>query len=271
MKSQTNGKKETMLFERVLLTGAAGLLGSELRKRLAPKVKYLRSTDIAAMSDPAPNEELVVADLGDPSVAAALVKDIDAIVHFGGLSKDGDFDQICRVNIIGFQRLYEEARLAGVKRVVFSSSVHAIGFYDQTDIIDASVPTRPDSNYGVAKVFGEALAQLYWDKYGLETVSVRIGSSEPKPSTRRHLMTWLSFDDMWQLVERSLTVPRVRHTIVYGSSNNRATFWDNRLASHLGYQPKDSADAFYDDISAADPSPNKEDLVNRLQGGIFCR
>lgn len=260
-----------MLYDRILLTGAAGLLGTELRKRLAPKVKFLRSTDIAAMSNPAANEELVTADLGDPSVAEGLVKDIDAIVHFGGLSKDADFTSICRVNITGFQSIYEAARLAGVKRVVFSSSVHAIGFYDQMQIIGTDVPARPDSNYGVAKAFGENLAQLYWDKHGLETVSVRIGSCEPKPSTRRHLLTWLSFDDMWQLVERSLSVPRVGHTIIYGASDNRATFWDNRLASHIGYRPKDSADAYRDEIYAADPNPGREDIVNRLQGGIFAK
>lgn len=259
-----------MIYDRVLLTGAAGLLGTELRKRLAPKVKFLRSTDITPMSNPAANEELVTADLGDLSVAKDLVKDIDAIVHFGGLSKDADFESIHRVNITGFQSLYEQARIAGVKRIIFSSSVHAIGFYDQTTVIDADVPTRPDSNYGVSKVFGEALAQLFWDKHGLEGVSIRIGSCEPKPSTRRHLRTWLSFDDMWQLVERSLTVPRVRHTIIYGMSDNRAAFWDNRLATHIGYRAKDSADDYAEEIFAADPHPDKDDIVNRLQGGAFA-
>lgn len=260
-----------MIYDRILLTGAAGLLGTELRKRLAPKVKFLRSTDITPMTGAAPNEELVQADLGDLDAAGDLVRDIDAIVHFGGISKDADYKLIHRVNIIGFQSLYEAAQVAGVKRVVFSSSVHAIGFYDQTQTIDASVPARPDSNYGVAKAFGENLAQLFWDKHGLETVSLRIGSSEPKPSTRRHLLTWLSFDDMWQLVERSLTVPRVGHTIVYGASNNRATFWDNRLASHIGYQPKDSADDYTAEIFAADPHPDREAIVNRVQGGIFAK
>lgn len=260
-----------MIYDNILLTGAAGLLGSELRKQLAKSVKHVRSTDIAPLHHPAPNEELVQADLGDADAAIQLVDGIDAIVHFGGLSKEADFDLINRVNILGFQRLYEAARQSGVKRVVFASSVHAIGFYDQTDVIDARAPTRPDSFYGVAKVFGESLAQLYWDKYGLETVSIRIGSCEPKPSTHRHLLTWLSFDDMWQLVERSLTVPRVRHTIVYGASANSATFWDNRWASHLGYRPKDAADPFYAQIASDDPNPDRDDITNRLQGGIFAR
>ena len=265
------GEQHFMLYNRILLTGAAGLLGSELRRQLAPRVKFLRSTDILPMSDAASNEELAPADLADPSAMDQLVEGCDAIVHFGGISKDADFDTVCRVNIIGFQKLYEAARQAGVKRVVFSSSVHAIGFYDQTRTISANAPTRPDSSYGIAKVFGESIAQLYWDKYGLETVSIRIGSCEAKPSTRRHLLTWLSFDDMWQLVERSLTVPRVGHTIIFGASDNRATFWDNRLASHIGYRPKDSADSYAEEILANDPSPDHENIVNRLQGGIFAK
>jgi len=259
------------MYDNVLLTGAAGKLGSVLRKHLAPKVKRLRSTDIAAMDAPAANEELVAADLGDTSLAAGLVKGMDAIVHFGGISSEADFDTVCRVNIIGFRALYEAARLAGVKRVVYSSSVHAIGFYEQTTVIDSRDPTRPDSNYGVSKVFGESIAQLYWDKYGIETVSIRIGSSEAEPSNRRHLLTWLSFDDMCQIVERGLSVPRVGHTIIFGASRNDATFWDNRYARHLGYQPKDSADAYRDAIVTADPKPDRDDVVMRYQGGIFVK
>ncbi len=258
-----------MIFKRILLTGAAGLLGQQLRPALAARATFLRSTDIAPLADPAANEELVTADLGDRAAAARLVDGIDAIVHFGGISKEADFATVSRVNIDGFQALYEAARRAGVKRVVFSSSVHAIGFYDQTTVIDAAAPYRPDSNYGIAKVFGEALAQLYWDKHGIETVSLRIGSCEPKPSNRRHLLTWLSFRDMIQLVERSLNVPRVGHMIVYATSNNRASFWDNRLATPLGYRPQDSADDYAEAILEADPAPERDAVVNRYQGGIF--
>lgn len=260
-----------MNYSSVLLTGAAGLLGTELRSRLAPLVKKLRSTDITPLSAPAANEELVQADLGDLSMASRLVEGMDAIVHFGGLSKEADFASICRVNIIGMQSLYEAARQAKVKRIVFASSVHAIGFYEQTDVIDAAAPTRPDSNYGLAKVFGENLAQMYWDKHGLETVSIRIGSCEPAPSNRRHLLSWLSFGDMFQLVERSLTASRVGHTIVYGASDNSASFWDNHRAKHLGYRPNDSADKYRKPILEAHPNPDRDDVVMRYQGGIFVK
>ncbi len=258
-----------MIFRSLLLTGAAGLLGTALRPRLAARVAHLRSTDIAPLTNPAPNEKLVQADLGDPTAATALVAGIEAIVHFGGISKDDDFRSIARVNIDGFYALYEAARLAGVRRVVFSSSVHAVGYYPQTEVIDARAPTRPDSFYGLAKVFGENLAQLYWEKHGLETVSIRIGSSEPVPSNRRHLRTWLSFRDLDHLVERALTVPNVGHTIIYGMSDNAEAFWDNRLAAPLGFRPKDSADAYRDAIYAADPAPNGRERLYTHQGGIW--
>lgn len=128
--------------------------------------------------NPAPNEELFQADLADASKISDLVSGMDAIVHFGGLSKEGHFEDICRVNILSFYHLYEAARKAGVKRIIFASSVHAVGFYEQTEVIDSRDLTCPDSNYGVAKIFGEGMAQMYWDKYGLETVSIRIGSCE---------------------------------------------------------------------------------------------
>lgn len=260
-----------MNYDRVLLTGAAGLLGTQLRQYLAPKVKVLRSTDITPLLNPAPNEELFQADLADASKISELVVGMDAIVHFGGLSKEGHFEDICRVNILGFYHLYEAARKAGVKRIIFASSVHAVGFYEQTEVIDSRDLTRPDSNYGVAKIFGEGMAQMYWDKYGLETVSIRIGSCEEKPSNRRHLLSWLSFADMLQLVDKSLTAPRVGHTIVFGSSNNAASFWDNTYAKHLGYQPQDSADEFREEILKADPQPDPDDVVMRFQGGIFVK
>ena len=258
-----------MLYRNILLTGAAGLLGTTLRKALAPRVARLRSTDIAVLSGPADNEELVQADLASPTAAAALVAGMDAVVHFGGISKDEPFEAVARVNIIGVHALYEAARLAGVKRVVFASSVHAVGYYPQTEVIDTRAPTRPDSFYGVGKVFGEAIAQLYWDKHGLETVSIRIGSCEPVPSNRRHLRTWLSFGDLHQLVERSLTVAHVGHMIVFGASDNSERFWDNRHAGPLGYRPRDSADDYRAAVLEADPSPDGSDPLYRAQGGVW--
>ena len=188
----------------------------------------------------------------------------------GGYRSSSDYDSISKVNINGTYYLYEAARQAGVKRVVFASSNHAVGFYDQLEVIDASVPQRPDTLYGLSKAFGEDLARLYWDKYGLETVCIRIGSSFPEPIDRRMMLTWLSFRDLVQLVARSLTAPRVGHLIVYGISDNYGAFWDNRLAGVLGYRPEDSSEIFRDKIERAKPAADKNDVVSRLQGGAFC-
>jgi uronate dehydrogenase len=259
-----------MIFDRLLLTGAAGKLGSVLRPAMRSQVDFLRSSDIEPPADEgAANEELVVADLADPSAAARLVKDIDAVIHFGGISHESDYESISRVNIDGTYYLYEAARQAGVKRIVFASSNHAVGFYEQLEVIDASVPQRPDTLYGLSKAFGEDLARFYWDKHGLETVCIRIGSSFPEPVDRRMMLTWLSFRDLVQLVVRSLTAPRVGHLIVYGISDNYGTFWDNRLAGILGYRPEDSSEVFRDKIEQM-KAPDRDDVVSRLQGGVYC-
>jgi uronate dehydrogenase len=261
-----------MIFEKLLLTGAAGKLGSILRPALRPRVALLRSTDVKPLlgAEGATNEQLVVADLSNPSAASRLVEGIDAIVHFGGIALESDYDSISKVNINGTYYLYEAARQAAVKRFVFASSVHAVGFYEQLDVIDGSVPQRPDTLYGLSKAFGEDLARLYWDKYGIETVCIRIGSSFAEPIDRRMMLTWLSFRDLVQLVTRSLAAPRVGHLTVYGISDNYGTFWDNRLAGILGYRPEDSSEVFREKIEQAKPAPDKDDVVSRLQGGSYC-
>jgi uronate dehydrogenase len=261
-----------MIFEKLLLTGAAGKLGTVLRPAMRERATFLRSSDIRQLTaaPDATNEELVVANFSDPATAARLVDGVDAIIHFGGIALEAEYAAISRVNIDGAYYIYEAARQAGVKRIVFASSVHAVGFYDQLDFIDASVPQRPDTLYGLSKAFGEDLAHLYWDKYGVESVCIRIGSSFPEPIDRRMMITWLSHRDLIQLVDRSLTAPRVGHLTVYGISDNYGAFWDNRLASILGYRPQDSSEVYRDKIERAKPAPGPNEAVSRLQGGNYC-
>ncbi|MEO9336703.1 NAD(P)-dependent oxidoreductase [Mesorhizobium sp. SB112] len=259
------------MTRRVLLTGAAGYLGVVLRRSLCTDVELLRSSDIVETDGQYANEEIVLADLTDPGAVDALVQGVDAIVHFGGVSTDRDFQSVYTANILGTQHLYEAARAHRVKRIVFASSVHAVGFYKQTEVIDSKVPLRPDSFYGLSKAFGESLAQLYWDKHQLETVSIRIGSCLPAPKDRRHLYTWLSFDDLCLLVKRALSAARVEHTIVYGMSKNSCSFWDNRQAQHLGYRAKASADIHLDSITMEPHGGNLEDVAVKYQGGVFAR
>jgi uronate dehydrogenase len=165
--------------------------------------------------------------------------------------------------------LYEAARRHGVKRIVYASSNHVTGFYRQDEVIDARMPMRPDGNYGLSKAFGENLAQFYFDRHGLETVSLRIGSSFPEPKDRRMLATWLSYDDLERLVVSSLTAPVVGHTVIYGLSDNATHWWDNTPARHIGYRPQDSSERFRAAVEARQAQLDMKDPATQYQGGAF--
>nr|WP_316639469.1 NAD(P)-dependent oxidoreductase [uncultured Roseateles sp.] len=265
------GSLTPIRFKRLLLTGAAGGLGRVLRPRLKPYCERLRLSDRAALGDAADGEELVPAELGDRAAMLALLEGVDAVVHLGGVSVEAAFDPILEANITGVFNLYEGARKQGVKRVVFASSNHVTGFYRQDEVIDASAPPRPDTLYGVSKAFGENLSRMYFDRYGIETVCLRIGSSLAEPYDRRTLASWLSFDDLERLVIASLTAPLVSHSVIFGASANPASWWDNRLAAHLGYRPQDSSERFRAALEAAQPRPDATDSVTLYQGGAFVR
>ncbi|MDB5819631.1 MAG: NAD-dependent epimerase/dehydratase [Rhizobacter sp.] len=257
------------MFERLLLTGAAGGLGRQLRTRLAPHCTTLRLSDIADLGDAAPDEEVMPAALEDADAVLRLLDGVDAVVHMGGVSVEGPFEPILQANIVGAYNLYEAARKHQVKRVIFASSNHVTGFYGQDEVIDATMPMRPDGYYGLSKAFGENISRFYFDRYGIETVCVRIGSSFPEPTDRRMLATWLSYDDLERLILASLKAPVVGHSVIYGMSDNTATWWDNTPAKHIAYRPQDSSEPFRAAREAAQPALDPTDPVTRLQGGGF--
>jgi uronate dehydrogenase len=257
---------------RILLTGAAGGLGKALRTRLAADCAVLRLSDITPLSSElAANEEWQTVDLADRNAVLSLCGDVDAIVHLGGVSVERPFDEILPANIVGVYNLYEAARKQGVKRVVFASSNHVTGFYKQSETIDASAAPRPDGMYGISKAFGEDLSRFYFDRYGIETACLRIGSSFAEPKDRRMLASWLSFDDLHRLITACLTTPVLGHSIVFGMSNNAVTWWDNRLAKHVGFVPQDSSDIFRDAVYASTAAPDLTDPAVIYQGGGFVK
>lgn len=259
----------TKPFNRILLTGAAGLLGSELRRGLAPLTNNLRLLDRDAVSDLQPHEEMVQCDLGDQAATMAATQDVDAIVHFGGASRERVWQDVLDSTIRGSYHIYEGARAHGVKRVVYASSVHAIGYHALDAQIGTDARPRPDSLYGVSKCFVESLSSLYWDKFGIETACLRIFSSFPEPADRRMLWSWLSFDDCTRLVTAALTAPHVGHTISFGLSDNRVKPVDNSGAGHLGYAPQDSAEPHRARVEAAKPPLDPHAPSTRLLGGWF--
>jgi uronate dehydrogenase len=266
----TPAPSQTPRVPTLLLTGAAGGLGKVLRERLKPYAGILRLSDIADLGAAQDGEEIIIGDLADTQAVDRMVRGADAIVHMGGVSVERPFDEILPANIQGVYNLYEAARKHGVKRVVFASSNHVIGFYRQGQVIDADVPVRPDGYYGISKAFGENLSRFYFDRYGIETVCLRIGSSFPEAKDRRMLVTWLSYDDLTHLIAQSLFTPHVGHTIVYGASANRDSWWDNSRAAHLGFQPKDSSEQFRDKVETQ-PPVSPDDPVARYQGGAFVK
>ena len=250
---------------KVLITGAAGALGQALRERLRGRYRLLRLSDRAAMAPAASGEEVVVADLADAAAIAAACQGIDGIVHLGGQSVEGTWEQVIPSNLIGAINLYEGARQAGVDRVLFATSNHAIGFYRRAQRIDHASPPRPDSRYGLSKAFGEDLGQYYALKHGIRGFCMRIGSCFPKPANARMLATWQSYDDFARLVTVGLEAG-YSYEIVYGVSRNTRSWWDNSNAYRLGYDPKDNAEVHAKEVEAM---VFDNALDESLQGGQY--
>lgn len=253
-------------MNRVLITGAAGAIGTSLRTLLAGRYD-LRLSDIERVDELAPHETFLAADLADLEAVREIVAGVDGIVHLGGISGEDSWGNILQSNIIGTYHVFEAARLAGVRRVVYASSVHAVGFYARTQRIGVDVTVRPDSRYGVSKCVGEALGGLYADKYGLEVMCIRIGNAFPKPVDERRLSIWVSARDLAQLIRIGLEHPALRYEIVYGVSRNTRVWWDNSNAEALGYAPEDNAEDYAAELLRDGPIEDPDSPGARLQGG----
>jgi uronate dehydrogenase len=257
-------------MKRVLLTGAAGTLGKAMRKALVGWADELVLSDIVTIEQLNTGESFVACDLGDLASVIELVRGCDGIIHLGGQSIEGTFDSIMNGNLKGTYHIYEAARQLGVKRIFFASSNHVVGFHSREERLDAKSPMRPDSLYGVSKGFGELMAQYYFDKFGVESALVRIGSCLPKPIDRRMLSTWLSEGDMADLIKKVYTVNRLGCTVIYGASNNPWSWWDNRHANFVGWQPKDSSAAFEQEVLENDAPLSNDNPALLFQGGFFA-
>jgi uronate dehydrogenase len=256
----------------ILLTGAAGKVGTLMRELLPPYGYELRLLDVSPIAD-AP--DAITADLADRAALRQAVRGVDAVVHLAGISGESSFDRILRANIEGTYNLYEAAREEGVRRIVFASSNHAVGFAPLPaahgeGLIPVGGPHRPDTFYGLSKCFGEDLAQLYWDRLGLETVSVRIGSCFPEPTTVRMLSIWLSPADGARLLHAALSAENVGHTVCYGSSANTRLPWDLSTARALGYEPQDNAEVYAEKLIAEQGEPDPANPEHTVLGGHFA-
>jgi uronate dehydrogenase len=252
-------------MKSIIVTGAAGNLGRVLAPRLAARGHRLLLCDIADYEDALPhNASFSTIDLTDSDAILALAPETAAIIHFGAISTEQSFEEILAANIGGTYHIFELARLAKA-RIIFASSNHTVGFHERGRTLDEDCDLRPDGFYGLSKAYGELLARLYWDKHGVESLSIRIGTCLPKPKEPRHLSTWLSYDDLISLIEAGLATPSLGCRVIWGVSKNQRSWWRSH-DEDLGDLRKHDAESFADSISeteSADP------IAQRYQGGVF--
>jgi uronate dehydrogenase len=255
--------------KKIALSGAGGQLGRVLREALIKQGVNLRSAAGSRALEPIVDDEDVMhGDLRDPAVVDRLLEGVDVLIHMAGTSVERPLPEIIENNLRGLVEVYEGARRHGVRRIIFASSNHAIGMHPVEDKLALDCDFRPDGFYGLSKVWGEALARLCWDKHGIEGVCIRIGSCVERPTEFRHLSTWLGFEDLLHLIDRSVNVPDLGYQVVWGVSNNTRSYWDNSAAARLGYRPRQNAEDYAAQILA---NPNLLDATaQQYQGGSFA-
>jgi uronate dehydrogenase len=251
----------------ILITGAAGGVGGHLRRELAGRYR-LRLSDLRSVGKLAAGETFQKGDIAKLADALRITKGVAAIVHLGGYSVEGPWEDILQANVVGCYNVFEAARRNKVPRFLFATSNHAVGFYPRTQMIDHQVPVRPDGRYGVSKVFGEALGSLYADKYGLRVFCMRLGNVNDVPVDRRRLSIWQSPRDLAQLVTIGLEHPDIEFEVVYGISGNARAWYDNSNAARLGYRPQDDSERWAPEVLAREPSGDP--VAEHYQGGIFA-
>jgi uronate dehydrogenase len=254
---------------KVALSGASGAIGTVLRPRLVERGIDLRSAGgtkpLQALSAA---EEVMHGDLRDPAVVDRLLNGVDVLIHMAGTSVERPLPEISENNLRGLYEVYEGARRNGVRRVVFASSNHAFGMHSVNDKLRLDAPFRADGLYGLSKVWGEAMARMYWDKHGIEGISLRIGSALEKPTQFRHLSTWLGHDDLVRLIMCCIEAPQIGYMAVWGVSDNTRSYWDQTGSERLGYRPVQNAEDHAAEILRQE---NPLDAVaQQFQGGSFA-
>ena len=253
--------------KKVLVTGVSGHLGGMLFNSLSTiGYKNLIGTDLKKKNIKK-NQKFILADLKNFKTTVRMTKDVYAIVHFGAIPIEDTQQNILQNNIIGTYNLFEAARINKVKRIVFASSNHAIGFHRRKTKLNELSMQRPDSHYGLSKAFGENISRFYADKFNIRSMCIRIGSCLKEPEDRRHLSTWISYGDLSHLVDIGIKHKLIHHEIVYGASKNRKSWWNNSRAYKLGYKPRDSADRF--NFNSLSKNEYKDKMALLFQGGVF--
>ncbi len=256
--------------KRIALTGGSGRVGAALRQALAGKVASIKIVDTAEPGTLGANETWDRVDISDGAALSTSLTDVDAIVHLAGYPSERPVEDILRVNVVGTHNVLEAARRNGIERVVFGSSNHVVGFYPRETRVSEADPMRPDTLYGLSKCWGELEAGLYFDKFGIRTLNIRIGNAGERPTDARALRIWVSPRDLAQLVVIGLEHPEITCTTVFGVSQVQSGWLDNSTATALGYSPDDIAQKVAGPESETErPSPMPH-IAEFFQGGRFC-
>jgi uronate dehydrogenase len=261
-------------MKTIAITGAAGLVGSGLRKELLELGYCLVLLDRQSIDNCGAREQSAVVDIRDQEKLTTLLQNCDAVVHLAACTTDAPWPEQVALSVEGTISLFDAARDAGIRRVVYASSHHVVGFHSRAARINDQVELRPDSRYGVGKAFGEAIGAMYAYKYDMQVLSIRIGNVNTRPVDRRRLGSWLSWRDLGQLVSIGIENPSIVFEIVYGVSDATGRNYDNSSAYKLGYRPKDTSAPFESDVLKEDPVPQPgssaaESPAELTLGGIF--
>lgn len=242
-------------MKRVAITGAAGLVGTGLRRELTGRGYALVLIDRRAIGDAGANEQAVQLDIGNAEGLVSAFAGLDAVVHLAACTTDAPWPEQVQLSVQGCINVFEGARSAGVPRVVYASSHHVVGLHPREPVMGTEAVLRPDSRYGVGKAFGEAIGAMFACKYGLKVLAIRIGNVNTRPIDRRRLGSWLSWRDLGQLVQIGIENPEITFDVVYGISDATGRHYDNGTAYALGYEPQDSSEGWDERVMAEDPPP----------------
>jgi uronate dehydrogenase len=237
-----------MPLQRILFTGPSGRIGT-------PVVPLLRAKFEVATFDlhADPSDTLAFeGDLQSIEVLESAMQGCAAVVHMAATSDEAPFhDQLLPNNIVGTYNVLEAARKASVPRVVFASSIQAIGRGMEENVpYTADILPRPSTVYGATKVWAETLGRWFFDRHQIEFVAIRIGAFQDYDSDwlkeGKAKDIWLSPRDMAQLITRAVETPNVGYAIVHGTSRVPCEKMSlSEARDILGYEPQDNADDYY--------------------------
>ena len=262
---------QTPKWRRLLITGAAGEIGSVIRPALQDTASAIRLLDKRPIADAA-GTEVFTGDITDAALIDDAMLGVDCLFHLAGIPREtgGSPDDILQANIIGTHAVFNAARQHGVKRVIFASSNHVIGFYPSDEFVGPDVAPRPSGFYGASKAYGEALARLHADKFGMEVACLRIGAFRARPGNARELGAWISHGDMAALARACVMAPTFHFLVLYGVSANSRAKWggDHAARAHIGFTPRDNAEDWA--AASADKTAPPGSPAARFHGGSVC-